>query len=154
MLIKLLSSSLSTSDVRVRIPASLEADILEFAGVEKFSQALPVLEQVVALEASIRADVEAGCRFYEQDASGEKCVLKFVFGGASVSGASDIRVRITTELHDYILECAGKKRWNNALPHLQSCLNLAKMLMAESKKGSKFMVIGADQEPKQVGFAL
>lgn len=152
MLIKIISLALNKSETRVRIPSSLESDILEFAGVDKFANALPVLEQIIALEESINNELLNGSKFYETDSTGECYQVKWIYGEAPSKSNGESRVRITQELHDYILKRAGKETFSESLQYLQGCVNMANLIMIETQRGSTYTIKDVNGEIRKVGF--
>lgn len=141
LVINLLSRSLTKSDRRVRMPKAMESQILEFAGVDKMDNALPVLEQIIMLEEAIASKLTSGATFHEIDGTGEEFLVKFVLGDADLDDSKGgTRVRLTDEIHNYIIERSGKNSFSEALPYLQSAINMAILIRGEADKGSKFFI--------------
>lgn len=67
-----------TADKRVRISSELEGKILKLANTEKFSEALPTLEQAVNLYQMLKDAQASGSKFYEVDKDGEKYIVRFI----------------------------------------------------------------------------
>ncbi|MUK78929.1 hypothetical protein GNP84_18785 [Aliivibrio fischeri] len=68
----------NTADKRVRITSELEAKILKLANTDKFSEALPTLEQAVNMFQMLKDSQDAGSKFYEVDKDGEKYIVRFI----------------------------------------------------------------------------
>ena len=66
------------ADKRVRISANLEEKILKLANTNKFSEALPALEQAVNMYQMLKSAQESGSKFYEIDKNGEKYIVRFI----------------------------------------------------------------------------
>lgn len=68
----------NTADRRIRITAELEEKILKLANTNKFSEALPTLEQAVNMYQMLKDAQDAGSKFYEIDSNGEKYIVRFI----------------------------------------------------------------------------
>ncbi|EPR2985593.1 TPA: hypothetical protein ACN35J_004540 [Vibrio parahaemolyticus] len=68
----------TSPEKRVRIPSELEDKILKLANTNKFSDALPTLEQAVNMYQMLKDAQEAGSKFYEVDKDGEKYIVRFI----------------------------------------------------------------------------
>ncbi|EKO3660606.1 MULTISPECIES: hypothetical protein [Vibrio] len=72
------SGKKNTADKRVRISAELENKILKLANTNKFSEALPTLEQAINMYQMLKDAQDAGSKFYEIDSNGEKYIVRFI----------------------------------------------------------------------------
>lgn len=68
----------TTADRRVRITPELENKILKLANTDKFSEALPTLEQAVNMYQMLMDAQKSGSKFYEIDPNGEKYIIRFI----------------------------------------------------------------------------
>lgn len=68
----------NTADRRVRITPELEEKILKLGNTDKFSEALPALEQAVNMYQMLKDAQDSGSKFYEIDANGEKYIVRFI----------------------------------------------------------------------------
>lgn len=68
----------STADRRVRITPELEDKILKLAHTDKFSEALPALEQAINMYQMLKDAQDSGSKFYEIDSNGEKYIVRFI----------------------------------------------------------------------------
>ncbi|HDM8193646.1 hypothetical protein SN10_26060 [Vibrio harveyi] len=68
----------TVADKRVRISADLEEKILKLANTNKFSEALPALEQAVNMYQMLKDAQDSGSKFYEIDKDGEKYIVRFI----------------------------------------------------------------------------
>ncbi|QUX96546.1 hypothetical protein C0J08_14570 [Marinomonas sp. CT5] len=72
------TSKKTTADRRVRITPELESSILKLSNTDKFSEALPTLEQAVNMYKMLKDAQESGSKFYEVDANGERYIVRFI----------------------------------------------------------------------------
>lgn len=154
-----LSSVLSMSDTRVRITPSLEKAVCQFAGTDKFSKALPIIEQAVKVYDSIRKEIAQGSVFYEEDENGQQFIAAFNLDPFSFKEPSSVRVRITKDLEQEIINLVGQeneedkeKAFRVAQPYLNAAIHFSILLKGELDKGSKYFLKDSNGELAKVRF--
>ena len=130
----------NTADVRVRITEDINEQLLSLANATRINDALPIAWRAVEMYRALHYESNQCDNFYLEDGNGQLYRLRVLTANV-VIGHADVRVRFTPNLVNAILDLAGAKKLQEALPYLAQALHVYKSVTRAEMEGSKLCTI-------------